>query len=56
MQKLIPSTFPATIKQALPKMIADGYEFVTVSGLFAAKGITPAADREVIYSRDFPRV
>lgn len=38
------------VRQAVPKMLEDGFEFVTLSELFIAKGITPAADREIIYS------
>ena len=38
------------LKQAIPMMLEDGFEFVTVSELFVAKGITPSADKEIIYS------
>ncbi len=38
------------LRVSLPKMISGGYEFVTVSGLFEKKGITPQTDREIIYS------
>ena len=38
------------VRQAVPMMLEEGFEFVTVSELFVAKGITPAADKEVIYS------
>ena len=38
------------VRKAVPVMLAQGTEFVTVSGLFAARGITPRADKEVIYS------
>ncbi len=40
----------AALEQALPVMKEGGYEFVTVSGLFAAKGIVPAIGRGIIYS------
>ncbi len=38
------------VRQAVPMMLEQGFEFVTVSELFAAKGITPAADKEITYS------
>lgn len=38
------------VRQAVPVLLEQGFEFVTCSELFAAKGVTPSADREVIYS------
>ena len=38
------------IRQAVPMMLEQGFEFVTTSELFVAKGITPAADKEITYS------
>ena len=38
------------IRQAVPIMLEQGFTFVTTEELFRAKGITPSADREVIYS------
>lgn len=38
------------VRQAVPMLLEQGYEFVTTEELFIAKGITPASDREVIYS------
>lgn len=38
------------VRQAVPVLLEQGFEFVTVSELFAAKGITPSADKEIIYS------
>ena len=37
------------VRQALPVMLENGFEFVTVSELFAAKGITPVSDG-VVYN------
>ncbi len=38
------------VRQAVPQLLEDGFEFVTTEELFIAKGITPAADKEIIYS------
>ena len=38
------------LKEIIPFYLEQGYEFVTVTGLFKAKGITPSADTEIIYS------
>ena len=38
------------IRQAVPIMLEQGFTFVTTEEHFRAKGITPSADREVIYS------
>lgn len=38
------------VRQAVPMMLEQGFEFVTTEELFIAKGITPAADKEIIYS------
>lgn len=32
---------PEALKRALPRMLEDGCDFVTISGLFRVKGITP---------------
>ena len=37
------------VRKAVPKLIEDGYEFVTVSELFVAKGVTPTSNG-VLYS------
>ncbi len=38
------------LRTIIPFYLENGYEFVTVSGLFEAKGMTPSADKEVIYT------
>lgn len=38
------------LKEIIPFYLEQGYEFVTVTELFKAKGITPSADTEIIYS------
>ena len=38
------------LRQSLPVMLEDGFEFVTVSELFVAKGITPVSESGKIYS------
>ncbi|MCR4780570.1 MAG: polysaccharide deacetylase family protein [Ruminiclostridium sp.] len=38
------------VRQAVPMLLEQGFEFVTCSELFAAKGITPSPDSEIIYS------
>ena len=38
-----PHPTPEALEQIIPKMIADGYKFVTVSELFKAKNVTPVA-------------
>lgn len=38
------------VRQAVPMMLEQGFEFVTTAELFVAKGITPAADKEITYS------
>lgn len=38
------------VRQAVPMLLEQGFEFVTTEELFIAKGISPANDREVIYS------
>ena len=37
------------LRQALPQMLEDGFEFVTTSELFVAKGITPVSNG-IVYS------
>ena len=39
-----------TLETVLPKLKEDGYRFVTVSGLFKIKGVTPLTDQPIIYS------
>lgn len=39
------------LKTIIPGLIEKGYEFVTVSELFAAKGVTPTPHEEIIYSQ-----
>lgn len=34
----------------IPELQAQGYELVTISQLFEAKGITPSADKNIVYS------
>lgn len=34
----------------IPALLEDGYTFVTISDLFAAKGVTPAGDEKIVYS------
>ena len=38
------------VRQAVPVLLEQGFEFVTVSELFAAKGITPSSTDEIIYN------
>lgn len=38
------------LKEIIPFYLEQGYEFVTVTELFKAKGITPSSDTEIIYS------
>lgn len=38
------------LKEAIPKMLEDGYEFLTVSELFEAKGVAPVPNEENIYT------
>ena len=38
------------LKEIIPFYLEQGYEFVTVTELFKAKGITPSADTEIMYS------
>jgi len=38
------------VRQAVPMMLEQGFEFVTTEELFIAKGITPASDKEITYS------
>lgn len=38
------------LKEAIPKMLEDGYEFLTVSELFEAKGVVPTPNEETIYT------
>lgn len=38
------------LKEAIPKMLEEGYEFLTVSELFEAKGVAPTPDEETIYT------
>lgn len=43
------------LKEAIPAMLEDGYEFLTVTELFKAKGVTPDADSEVMYTTIHPQ-
>lgn len=38
------------LKEAIPKMLTDGYEFLTVSELFEVKGVVPTPGEEYIYT------
>ena len=38
------------LKEAIPKMLEEGYEFLTVSELFEAKGVVPTPNDETIYT------
>ena len=38
------------LKEAIPMMLEEGYEFLTVTELFEAKGVAPDAEGEVMYT------
>ena len=38
------------LKEIIPRMLEEGYVFVTTDELFKVKGIVPSADKEIIYS------